>query len=154
MTQAKKIFLSGSALFVAAVAAPFVEMAIEIQTTPEILTFRSDKDMLGEFGRRSPSMHDPCSDQPRNTHSSGSYYRVGALYDYVTDRHPIGSSADDLIAYLEDNGFDIRRCDGAGSASLQHTTSLFVETLVKIAWRKDEEDKITELGVTRGGIGL
>lgn len=154
MTRTKKIILSGAALFVAILAAPFIRMTIEIQTAPEILTFRSDKDMLGEFGRRSPSMYDPCSERTRDTHSGGSYHTVGALYDYVTDQHPIGSPADDLIAYLEDNGFDIRRCNGAGSASLQHTTSFFVETLVKIAWHEDEEGKITELGVTRGGIGL
>lgn len=154
MTHTKKIILSGMALLIAILAAPFIRMAIEIHTAPEILTFRSDKDMLGEFGRRSPSMHDPCSDQSGNTYSRGSYYTVGALYDYVTDRHPIGSSADELIAYLEDNSFDIRRCDGAGSASFQHTTSFFVETLVKISWCEDEEGKITKLGVTLGGIGL
>tara|TARA_B100000929_G_scaffold41910_2_gene29886 strand:- start:2060 stop:2524 length:465 start_codon:yes stop_codon:yes gene_type:complete len=154
MTLTKKVALSAAALAIAIISSPFVEMAIDIHTAPEILTFRSNKDMLGEFGRRSPSMQQPCDSGRRNANSTGSYYASEALYDYVTDRHPIGSPASDLIACLESNDFDIHRCKDAGRASLRHTTAPFVETVVKISWREDQEGKITELGVTRGGIGL
>ena len=154
MTRTKKIALSAAALVAAIIASPFIRMAIDMHTAPEILTFRSNKDMLGEFGRRSPSMHQACDSGRRNANSRGSLYTSGALYDYVTDRHPIGSPANGLIFYLENNDFDIHRCEGAGRASLQHTTSLFVDTVVKISWHEDQEGKITEFGVTRGGIGL